>query len=880
MAVSPFLEDDIDIDALFLQSLFEIEEAALNAEEVCGFLESCCSILSRLPGLSGATIAVTDGHDNVLHHLSSGYNFLLSSNPFENLRRLRDVAEKLRNRAWAEIPSSSSSQRATSGYLLSLHGKEYGMVFLQRASLNDHGEDAGEATGSRNIVTKLAPHLAKHIKLGLIRRERDLHRGLQEFATVELTPRVPSPKKIVDSLSELLEAKTCTLFIQELGKLYLSATNDSEVESTTFNHTHGQGLTDLVLRMGKAIQIFDTADDKEVRAVTGLDLDEDFARPTVEKVALFSKPLHLLAIPLHSSNPEAEETAPEGHSGPTDLRNGVLWITRDGMPFADYERKALEQTCVALGSALSRAWKIYLSDSLWKARTEAITVSRYQHGKRPGQRGISHLVDFDQAALDFFGGKEEDLRGLDVSRLYLKPDYKRLNKDLAAARQRGEHEWGPVYLKIRRLDGSFRPAATSYRLVTSPFVSIPTHYPLSLLRDTSAREKVLAQHKRLVELLDERGIAYFATTKEGTTRESSKAEQRMLGYGEMEIFEIQRSALYPKVKNQQDLYKEAIYQDGKVVRTVQDLKRKSGKLKVSGFIRLLKNELGEHDGFEGFYEDASDKIKLQALLDLPTNRLIEDRELYEKLKENTRLNLDYMTSLSHQIRTPLGALTHNLEEAKKWIPGESPLWKQMSYLIGQTRVCNMLAQNLSYIDRILKGEEFKRVDIELARMLIETKLDFKHTLESEGLKMNIDSESISRFFREFGGSPELFRQVIVNLVDNAIKYSKPGTSIEVVASTGRYSSNLNISNIGIPIPVDERKAIFNRGYRNPVAAASKDGTGLGLWIAKKIVELHDGEISCSAESCPEHNPMAKVAFQLSFSTKKANAEKASYEYEH
>ncbi|XP_020907718.1 uncharacterized protein LOC110245764 [Exaiptasia diaphana] len=333
----------------------------------------------------------------------------------------------------------------------------------------------------------------------------------------------------------------------------------------------------------------------------------------------------------------------------------------------------------------------------------------------------------------------------------------------------------------------------------------------------------------------------------------------------MEMFGIKRSDLYPDVDHQKELYREAVYQDGKVVRTVHDLKRKSGKcFKASGFIRLLKDEMGEPDGFEGLYEDASDKIKLQELLDLPTDRLTEDRELYEKLKENTRLNLDYMTSLSHQIRTPLGALAHNLEEARNWIPEESSLWREMRYLSGQTRVCNMLAQNLSYIDRILQGEKFEKEVIDLARTLIEVKLNFKHMLRSEYLALHVDADTVNRFFREFRGSPELFRQVAFNLVDNAIKYSRTDTSIEIYASAGRYASNLNISNIGIPIPVNERSAIFDRGYRNPVAAASRDGTGLGLWIVKKIVDYHDGSIICYSEKCREHAPMAKVTFQLSF----------------
>lgn len=111
----------------------------------------------------------------------------------------------------------------------------------------------------------------------------------------------------------------------------------------------------------------------------------------------------------------------------------------------------------------------------------------------------------------------------------------------------------------------------------------------------------------------------------------------------------------------------------------------------------------------------------------------------------------------------------------------------------------------------------------------------------------------------------MLRQVLVNLVDNAIKYSLPETSIYVRARHWPDGPSLEITNIGLPIPEEEREKIFQRGYRTRKAhAVIPHGTGFGLWLVRKVVEAHGATIQMHEldEGGPRRN-LFRICFLLS-----------------
>jgi signal transduction histidine kinase len=92
------------------------------------------------------------------------------------------------------------------------------------------------------------------------------------------------------------------------------------------------------------------------------------------------------------------------------------------------------------------------------------------------------------------------------------------------------------------------------------------------------------------------------------------------------------------------------------------------------------------------------------------------------------------------------------------------------------------------------------------------------------------------------GNPVRLRQVFINLVDNAIKYTPEGGQIEVSVHEEGGHAVVRVSDDGIGIPLDDQPHIFDKFYRASGVSSEYEGTGLGLSIVKSIVEMHGGRI--------------------------------------
>jgi two-component system sensor histidine kinase KdpD len=95
---------------------------------------------------------------------------------------------------------------------------------------------------------------------------------------------------------------------------------------------------------------------------------------------------------------------------------------------------------------------------------------------------------------------------------------------------------------------------------------------------------------------------------------------------------------------------------------------------------------------------------------------------------------------------------------------------------------------------------------------------------------------------------EMLNLGLSQLVDNAIRYSTPGTPITILATADEKDVRISVRNLGETIPVSERLRIFERYYRIPGTAHKANGTGLGLFVAKKIVEAHGGRLWVEGEN--------------------------------
>ncbi len=415
--------------------------------------------------------------------------------------------------------------------------------------------------------------------------------------------------------------------------------------------------------------------------------------------------------------------------------------------------------------------------------------------------------------------------------------YHNLEKMRDEALKSRPSEYGPVVVHLN-VKGSPRPVEISFHAFSNKLVIPPSLYMIGIARDTEAR------HQGLLALLDKMGIAYFRADIAGKTIESTPAEERITGYSAAEFDEFSRDRLYEDSRDREELLRKLRNNGGLLISEPLRGRRKDGSLFwVEGDFQLIRDAEGR-EILEGFYKDITHRIQLQSFVDVNTGSVLQEEELFTRLKANAEFHLDYVNSLSHQLQTPLSSLVENLRNIKEGVLSQRDIADRLSYVVGQAGVCARLVRNLSYMDKILRGESFQRGEVGLARLAIQTKLDFLHLIQERKLDVEIEGGSLDRYLRVLGHQ-EMLRQVLVNLLDNAIKYSVPGSKILIRGLQWRQGPVLEISNQGLSIPREFRERIFERGFRTAQAKANvPHGTGLGLWLVRRILEAHGASIHC------------------------------------
>ncbi|MCV7290118.1 HAMP domain-containing histidine kinase [Mycolicibacterium wolinskyi] len=189
-------------------------------------------------------------------------------------------------------------------------------------------------------------------------------------------------------------------------------------------------------------------------------------------------------------------------------------------------------------------------------------------------------------------------------------------------------------------------------------------------------------------------------------------------------------------------------------------------------------------------------------------------------------------NVSHELRTPIAALQAVLENVADGVA--EPDGETMRMALAQTERLGELVTNLLDLSRVEGGV----IPLQFSRFAVEEFLRdaVEHASLSAGeveVTVRVSPPSLKAV-----ADPARLRQVVVNLVDNAIRHSPPGGRVSVLASRAG-GLRLEVSDDGPGIPPAERERVFERFTRG---ATSDGGTGLGLAIARWAVELHGGAI--------------------------------------
>jgi signal transduction histidine kinase len=210
-----------------------------------------------------------------------------------------------------------------------------------------------------------------------------------------------------------------------------------------------------------------------------------------------------------------------------------------------------------------------------------------------------------------------------------------------------------------------------------------------------------------------------------------------------------------------------------------------------------------------------------------------------ELAEVDRLRRDIVANVSHELRTPLGALRAKLENLVDDV--EQADRQTLEAMLRQVERLGDLVAQLLDLSKLESGAvPLERSTFSAAALLSQVADEWRTRAEIRDIRVETLVEPASL---TVDGDEERLRQVLSNLVANAIRHSPRGGRVLLEAEGGNGSVRLEVVDEGPGIPVDEAERVFERFYRSDVARSpGEGGSGLGLAIARWIVDLHGGSI--------------------------------------
>lgn len=248
------------------------------------------------------------------------------------------------------------------------------------------------------------------------------------------------------------------------------------------------------------------------------------------------------------------------------------------------------------------------------------------------------------------------------------------------------------------------------------------------------------------------------------------------------------------------------------------------------------------DRYTSFFNLVADQV---ATSFADVHVLEEERKRAEALAEIDRAKTIFFSNISHEFRTPLTLLLAPLEDVLNDPDIQSEHKARMGVAYRNALRMQKLVNTLLEFSRIEAGRmEGKFALVDICAFTEDLASIFRSAIEKAGMQLIIRCDEVKD---EVYVDPDMWEQIILNLVSNAFKYSTAGT-ISVHIWQADQQVHVTVSDTGVGIPEDQLDKIFNRFHRvENVEGRSLEGTGIGLAMVKELVMLHRGTINVKSK---------------------------------
>mgnify|MGYP001594940113 CR=1 FL=1 len=350
-------------------------------------------------------------------------------------------------------------------------------------------------------------------------------------------------------------------------------------------------------------------------------------------------------------------------------------------------------------------------------------------------------------------------------------------------------------------------------------LTLRTRMELAVLSATKSLNFSLEQFKKLYEGAP---VPYLILNKKGEINESNKAALRFFGVVEEEIkgqnfFAYQPKEDLDKAEKLFQYYKSDIPINNEEIRMIT----KSGSVR---WALISVFEMRSHKD--------------------PTHRGLATIFDITEQKKLDQAKTEFVSLASHQLRTPVATVKWYMDMLLSGNLGELSA-KQEDYI---KRVHGVNEEMVGLIDTLLNVSRIKIGSIEIdskqtnVSKLVESVLtELSPQIEEKGI---IIDKQYGNNLENIKSDPKLLRIVIQNLLSNAVKYTPKGGSVTIILKDSFIEKAIVVSDTGIGIPEKEQEKVFTKMFRadNVRGLSEGQGTGLGLYLVKSIIEAMGGSI--------------------------------------